>query len=59
MSFVYRKAYSDTTYSQGKSLANIQIVWNIVQNAFNKKGLPADPNAIYLVLSSRYKFKLG
>jgi hypothetical protein len=50
---LYRKAISDTAYSQGKSLTS-QTVWNVVQNAFNNGSLPADPNAIYLVLSSRY-----
>ena len=49
---VYKGAVSDPTYSQGKTLTT-QGVWNVVVNAVNKLGLPADTNAIYLVLTSR------
>ena len=49
---VYKSAVSDATYSQGKTLTT-QKVWNVVVNAINTKGLPANTNAIYLVLSSR------
>jgi hypothetical protein len=48
---IYRGAFADTTYSQGKVLST-QGVWNVVLNAFNK-GLVKDTNAVYLVLSSR------
>ncbi len=47
---VYKGSYTDVNYSQGKVL---NTPWNVVQTAFNNGGLPADRNAIYLVLSSR------
>ena len=47
----YRGSATDL-YSKGKVL-NTRDVFGVVQNAFNKSLLPKDPNAIYLVLSSR------
>jgi hypothetical protein len=49
------KGFILDNYSQGKSL---EAPWNVIQNAFNKKLLPQNTNAIYLVLSSRYTLSL-
>jgi len=48
----YGGAASDA-YSQGRTFANDNAIWNVVQNAINRRLLPQNTNGIYLVLSSR------
>ena len=46
---VYKSSIVDS-YSQGTQLDN---PWSVVQNGFDNNLLPQDPNAIYIVLSTR------
>ena len=48
----FKAAAFDNNYSQGKTLTTSS-TWSVVATAINAGKFPLDPNAIYLLLSSR------